>query len=132
LLIQNNCSSSYKINPADRISIPAGTKQVSFSVTYNGSVIPYMCSVQFKISSFTNINYGLETSTLYLAGSPSIDKTNTLPPMILSISKTLINSQNVGTAILTADPNSSLKPIIYSLISKKINSNSINLEVSTS
>ncbi len=46
-----------------------------------------MCAIKFEISSLTNINYALATNVLYLSGEPSIDRTNSLRPMILRITK---------------------------------------------
>lgn len=47
LIHTNNCSSSYKIMPENRIIIAAGVSQVSYSIQYTGSVIPYMCMIKF-------------------------------------------------------------------------------------
>lgn len=123
----NNCSSSYDITPVGRITIPAGKTQVSFSIKYKGDVIPYMCSIKFEISSLTNINYALATSVLYLSGEPSIDRTNSLRPMILRITKQPKDSRDVGTSILTSDTKSTLKPTIYELRDKNIKANWIQL-----
>ncbi len=87
ILHDNNCSSNYEITPSGRISVPAGAAQVSFSIKYKGNAVPYMCAIKFKISSLTNINYALATETLYLSGEPSIDRSNSLRPMILRVTK---------------------------------------------
>jgi hypothetical protein len=87
LLHSNNCSSNYDITPVGRITVPPGSTNLSFSIRYKGDVIPYMCAIKFEFSSLTNINYALATNSLYLSGEPSIDRTNSLRPMILRITK---------------------------------------------
>jgi hypothetical protein len=123
----NNCSSNYGITPVGRITVPPGSSQVSFSIRYKGEVIPSMCSIKFEISSLTNINYALATNVLYLSGEPSIDRTNSLRPMILKITKDPKDSKDVGTSILTSDTRSTLKPTVYELKDKTIKANWIEL-----
>lgn len=72
-----------------------------------------MCSIKFEISSLTNINYALSQNVLYVSGEPSIDRTNSLRPMLLRITKNPKDSKDVGSSILTSDPKSALKPSIY-------------------
>ncbi len=86
-----------------------------------------MCSIKFEISSLTNINYALATNVLYLSGEPSIDRTNSLRPMILKITKDPKDSKDVGTSILTSDTRSTLKPTVYELKDKTIKANWIEL-----
>ena len=69
--------------------------------------------MKFEISSLTNINYVLAVNTLYISGEPSIDRTNSLRPMILRITKDPKLSKDVKAPILTNDTRSTLKPIIY-------------------
>ena len=88
--------------------------------------------IKFEISSLTNINYALATNVLYLSGEPSIDRTNSLRPMMLHITKQPLQSKDIGTSILTSDPKSTLKPTIYSLQEINIQSNQIQLQISVS
>jgi hypothetical protein len=72
-----------------------------------------MCMIKFEISSLTNINYALKTNILYIAGSSSIDKSSTLSPMRLIISKTPQNSKDAGQSILTSKDKVKLNPVVY-------------------
>ena len=91
-----------------------------------------MCAIKFEISSLTNINYALATNVLYLSGEPSIDRTNSLRPMILRITKQPRDSRDVGTSILTKDSKSTLKPIVYELKEKEAKANLVEMEITTS
>lgn len=91
-----------------------------------------MCAVKFEISSLTNINYALASNVLYLSGEPSIDRTNSLRPMILRITKQARDSKDVGTSILTKDSKSTLKPIVYELKEQTAKANWVQIEITTS
>lgn len=57
LLTTTNCSSSFVFTPPSRITIPAQTANVSYTVAYTGTSIPSACWQNFTISSLTTNNY---------------------------------------------------------------------------
>jgi hypothetical protein len=90
-----------------------------------------MCVVEFELSSQTTQNYVLKTSKLYIAGSLSIDKEATIAPMRLRISKTEIESEDVGFTVLD-QPTKHNRPEIYEIEANIIGANSGTLTVSSS
>ena len=83
ITFKTTCNANYIFIPADRISIPAQTTEVALYIQYKGSTIPEMCEIYYSIYTLTTINFNLETTVAYLSGKPSIDRTATIPPMIL-------------------------------------------------
>ena len=88
LLSTSNCSSSFIFNPASRITVPAQSRNVSFTVAYSGDKVPAACSQTFTISSLTTNNYYLKNPTVYYSAALSIDKTWVESPMLLTLSTT--------------------------------------------
>lgn len=131
LLYSYNCSKDYVFNPRSFVTIPAGSKTVEINLRYKGSEIPKMCVVEFELSSQTTQNYVLKTSKLYIAGSLSIDKEATIAPMRLRISKTEIESEDVGFTVLD-QPTKHNRPEIYEIEANIIGANSGTLTVSSS
>jgi hypothetical protein len=134
LLSQTNCSSSFEFNPATRITIPADTTKVNFTVTYKGSAVPKECTQTFSISSQTTVNYYLENPTVYYSSSLSIDKTWVESPMVLELTTTPKSSADIGHSIITysSTQTGQYQPTVYKLSSNQIGSNTANFSATTS
>jgi hypothetical protein len=121
--------------------VPAGAQKVSFSVTYVGSTIPPGCSLKFTISSFATHSFKLNNTEIYLSASISIDRSSSIPPMILYLTLTPRNSTEVGRPIVSSVTSGSTStnnyynknpPTVYKLTLNTVGSNQAKFLVTTS
>ena len=123
--------------PLQRVVIPAHTTETSLSLKYTRNTIPVECQLQFALSSTsTSSVFALTQKSAWLSASLSIDKSSTVPYMLLELTHEHKLSNDIGDTVATlSDIGSGVMtqpPTVYELTPATMGANQVVFTATTS